>query len=224
MKSFSIALLLIALALGSVSCVYTEGDNVAKQAFTLMSAKERVIYDQVESEWGEAALVRLREAVRQRQVKANETSLPFIDVKDVVVLINDTTLTLEKHPRSKQLDSDEKTKALNNKFDRLAPEWYAKLTNRPPAKVLVAEKPEPQVQEGKGVVIKQTTVVPDPSPVDEGDLASGEDLSRFKTDIILCPDLAEFVASKVDVGKPVLKADLPKMERISAICKAKMLL
>lgn len=179
-----ITLALIPLLFLSGCDYYDEGDVIAEESFSKMNMSEKSMYDAVEEEWGQSRLLNIRKAVATREATPLESSIPFIDIANVIKSNNDLTLKVDDAWRT-----DAKNDAIAARWDRLDNKWYLKIIQK-----LGMKEDDIQLQE---FVVEE--VIPDKPPIvteilDDNDYDSTnetpEEKEYFDTrnDIILLED------------------------------------
>lgn len=88
-----------------------------------LTLQEKVLYNKVTQRWNELKLFELRQAVRDRDTRPKEMSMPFADIASVLVATNDISLD----PVKVTSNVNAQYKYKNHKFDAIASEWYEKI-------------------------------------------------------------------------------------------------
>jgi hypothetical protein len=114
-------LLSVTLGLGCGSR-YSEGDETANKAFKKMTIEEQSIYTGVEDVWGASYLISIRDAIRLREIKPNESTIPFIDVANIIISNNKVTLKMNDI-----WDTDKKNKKILGRWSRINESWYKQM-------------------------------------------------------------------------------------------------
>lgn len=121
-KFILILLILLSLGLGLGCSFYNEGDDVAKQAFDKMTIEEKTIYNAVQDVWSQSHLEQLRDAIRLREIKPDESNIPFIDVAKIIISNNNVTLKIKDG-----WDTDTKNKKILGRWSRINQDWYKQI-------------------------------------------------------------------------------------------------
>ncbi len=121
-----IYILSVLLMVSVIGCEnFSEGDDLAEEAFDKMSVVEKQYYKRVQDIWGEYILKFLREAVRERIKRPSNDELPFGDMVNVLRKVNDVQLVIK--------DGWEESKRLKfstSKFSSIDPTWWNALIQK----------------------------------------------------------------------------------------------
>jgi hypothetical protein len=198
------------------------GDYPSKTAFGLMNTKEKILHDQIATNWGQSHMLALRDAVRKRTLVPLENELPYGDMPGVIVTINNTILDPDGQSDSRK----------SNRFNSLAPEWYRiiqRMAERGEMKVLKGTPPpEPEPDEKEEVMEAKATGLPSESwtpPAlikwDAKDIAPTEVVSGLKFSLIKCDQAMDYFDVIIEDKRPVLMGDVQTMKEMFSICNAR---
>ena len=214
-KYIMIALSLL-MALSLYSCIYEEGDEVAAQAFAMMTAQEKILYDAVEKQWNQKKLLPIRNAVRARKVRPDDNSFPFKDIASVIEKINTVTMVMDSN-----WSEDTITKKEKAKFNSVDPTWYRKLlgeTIKPQKKTRIAKAiPSKKSYSGKPSPPKN----PIATRVDNDDLLPLEEYEELRFLMKRCQEAKDIFNIMVTRGSPLTYDDRNEIYEKLLICEAR---
>ncbi len=126
-----VIIILAAIMYFVAGCSPQEGNELYEETWGKMTIKEKAIYDIASSQWekwsegGKDSLIYVREGIRQRRIKPSEGAIPFIDIKDIIISVNDSVMTIDKN------FSEDSQKLVNGaRFENIDPKWYYILLNK----------------------------------------------------------------------------------------------
>lgn len=217
MKNTMISIIIAVLCLSLFGCEnYTEGDLKADRAFKNMSSKEKIIYEAVQSLWGEKKLLRVREAVREsRSEKPSELSIPFKDLGDVIRTNNVITLKIGTH-----WTNHSKKKYAAAKWSAVDSQWYEAITGDNDSVDEVdrinkeIKKTEYKENEKKIQKLKKQTKRDD----NISNLISLEELTELKYQMNRCKKAKDIFQKIVEEKRPLTFDDHDKIMTEVLIC------
>lgn len=214
----------ILVALSMVGCVYTEGDNEAEASFNLMTSQEKAMHDKAMEMFGEKRLMSVRTSVAKRKVRPNESSMPFMDIANVIKHSDESILV----PTDARNDTDGQEKARRVKFSSQDFDWYKKIVKRATGKDYtepikpVSSKPM-SVDEVKDEFDKKLERAKERVEVNQDDLLSTDDYSEVQFLATGCERAKSIVESAASQNRPLTVEDFQNIEYESAVCKTKEL-
>ena len=203
----------ITLCIIIISCSYDEGEMLAEEAFSKMSTRERILYNSVAENWTQNYLVHIRNAVRERHVKPKESTIPFQDISEIIMLNNNATLKL-----SSQWSEDYKKRMKESKWSEIDPSWYntiVEISNGGEKKE--EQKKISKPKKSKNSPPKNIKIV---SSNQDNGYISIDDLNELRYEIRGCSKAAELFNSIVLKGEPLTYSDRDKIEEKILICVA----
>lgn len=229
-KLFQVLLLIIAVGFLSGCEYYSEGDSVAEQTWKKMSIKEKAYYEKVEGAWGEKPLMRIREAIRKREVAPEEQELPFLDIADLIVTTNDMNLVLNENEME-----DVKKKKVEARWSAIDVEWYNKIlyiagkTTKPQASQTPLPSFNVPKQERENQKRNQnevnTTFPPTISSQIRNDaygglnqVLSSEEFGKLSYEMSNCPRAIEYIQSAIMQNRPLTYGDMEAVKLRMLLC------
>lgn len=205
------------LFIAGCSSEYSEGLTKASQAFKLMTAKEKQIYDLVYDNWGHEKLKHLREGIRNsREEKPVEESVPFEYLGDIIKTIETVQMI------SKDTWSSVQLKRYNlSRFSVIDPRWYRSITDN----VKVAVRPKTLGASLTASFSKaKSQLLNKQLEIDVRDLIAIEEYEELRHEMRGCPEAIDILQSIVNSGRPLTIADRDVITRMILYCKARVLI
>lgn len=216
-KYFRIVLCII-IALSLYSCIYEEGDETAAQAFAMMTAQEKILYDAVEKQWNQKKLLPIRNAVRARKVKPLETEVPFKDLAPIIEKTNSVIMVMDSN-----WGEDTRAKKEKAKWNSIDPDWYRKILGYV-GKTETAKKQNRVVRAIKSIE-SSTKPAPPKNPVataiiNVDDLIPLDEYEELRYMMRDCPEAKTLYDKIVGRAVPLTYNDRNKLYEKVLVCEA----
>lgn len=221
-KSFLIVAIVCFFIIAIFGCNYDEGDDIAAETWPKMTAQEKIIYDKVNSQWGQRSLMHLREAIRNRQIKPNEKSIPFIDIANVVITTNNSLEFASSDTDSTKVKKDKA------RFNNVDTKWYRRLlgegnNEQEIYEVTVIETTSKETQEEKpNIVYGREKPEPEPKP-SEDELLKEKDIFDLRMRVRDCKPAISIIQNVASKNRPLTISDKSDIMYEISICETKRL-